>query len=100
MGNGETIIEAARRELFEETGISLEGTSQICYVSSIYIRKPHIDYTFHLFRVQLSESTRDVKLSDEHQSYHWATPQDFEKMPLTAGAVERLPAALRGNIFY
>ena len=85
----ETPIEAAKRELFEETGISLECPSQIHYVTSIYVRKPSINYTFHLFKVQLNQRP-DVKLSPEHQAYSWTTFQDIEEMLLTGGAMEAL----------
>ena len=44
----ETPEEAAKRELFEETGISAQ-TSQIKPRGPIYILKPHVAYTFHLF---------------------------------------------------
>ena len=85
----ETPLNAARRELFEETAISLGCQSQIHYVNSMYIRKPDVDYIFHLFKVQLDQMP-DVHLSHEHQSYRWATSQDIEEMPLVDAGKEAL----------
>ena len=82
----ETPEEAAKRELFEETGISL---NHFQHINSLYIRKPEIAYVFHLFKVQLDQLP-EVLLSDEHQSYKWATPKELEELPLMAGAQEVL----------
>ena len=89
MEENETPENAAKRELFEETGISLDRLSQIQSLGSLYIRKPEIDYIFHLFEIQLYRIP-DVHLSDEHQSYKWASLNDLEKMPLMAGARQAL----------
>ena len=86
---GETSEKAAIRELLEETGISLERPSQIQCVGSLYIRKPESDYVYHLFRVQVDQ-VPEVRLSDEHESYKWASLKDLEEMPLMAGAKEAL----------
>lgn len=81
--------EAARRELFEETGISIEHHSQIQSLGSLYIRKPEVDYIYHLFKVKLDKIPA-IRLSDEHQSYKWATSKDLEEVPLMSGAKEVL----------
>ena len=85
----ETPKEAAQRELFEETGISLQDPMQIQDLGSLYIRKPEIDYVYHLFKVHLDQMP-DIYLSDEHLSYKWASSKDLEEMPLMAGAKEAL----------
>lgn len=83
---GEAPERAAARELFEETGIVVGALSQM---GSLYIRKPQIDYVYHLFRVCL-EQIPAVCLSREHQTYKWASSRDLEEMPLMAGAREAL----------
>lgn len=85
---GETPKEAACRELFEETGIAVDGASMQS-VGSLYIRKPHIQYVYHLFRIVL-EKPPEVKLSKEHLQSFWASAQDLESLPLMAGAFEAL----------
>lgn len=84
--NTETPENAAKRELWEETGIS---STQIESLGSLYIRKPGIDYIYHLFKVQIDHMPQ-VRLSDEHQSYTWATSKDIEKITLMDGAREAL----------
>lgn len=86
--NNETPENAAKRELVEETGISFEN-SQIQRLNPLYIRKPKVDYVYHLFKIQLDELP-EVHLSNEHQSYKWATSKDIEAMALMDGAKEAL----------
>ena len=49
LGKNETPENAAKRELFEETGIALERSSQIQYLKSLYIRKPEVDFVYHMY---------------------------------------------------
>lgn len=84
----ETPEQAAKRELFEETGI-LTKDSQLQAIGSLYIRKPHIDYTYHLFQITL-QTKPEVRLSNEHPNYIWALPAEIETLPLMAGAFEAL----------
>ncbi len=80
---------AAKRELFEETGILIDRNSQMQSLGKLYIRKPEIDYVYHLFKVRLNE-VPDVRISNEHQDYRWASVKDIEEMPLMLGAREAL----------
>lgn len=86
--DNESPEKAAKRELFEETGIIFED-EHIHPLNSLYIRKPEVDYIFHLFKIHLDQMP-DVCLSDEHQSYIWANPNDIENIPLMDGAREAL----------
>ena len=86
---GETPEEGALRELFEETGIALKHPSQIRSMGLLYIRKPGVDYVYHLFKV-LVDSLPEVHLSAEHLDYTWATPQEIKTLPLVGGALEAL----------
>lgn len=85
----EVPLDAAKRELFEETGISIENLSQIQFLGSLYVRKPEVDYVYHLFKVNM-DIIPEIRLSDEHQSYVWASSADIEQMPLMSGAREAL----------
>jgi 8-oxo-dGTP pyrophosphatase MutT (NUDIX family) len=60
-------LQGAIRELFEETSISIDF-SQIQLVGSLYIRKPEVEYVYHLFRIKVGIRPK-VQLSSEHQEY-------------------------------
>jgi 8-oxo-dGTP pyrophosphatase MutT (NUDIX family) len=81
--------QAALRELFEETGISVKSPSQIRQLGSLYMRKPNIDYILHIFKVDV-DLLVEVKISGEHQTFKWTTPQDRDAMELVTGAREAL----------
>jgi 8-oxo-dGTP diphosphatase len=85
----ETREAAAERELFEETGIQIQSPSEIQYLTTLYIRKPDIDYIYHMFVVRLDKKPR-VRLSFEHMSYRWAKRKELESLPLRAGVKEAL----------
>lgn len=87
--NGESPECAAKRELFEETGITFKDSSCIQSLNALYIRKPEIDYVYHLFKIRLDQMP-EVHLSNEHQSYAWASPDDIETITLMNGAKEAL----------
>lgn len=85
---GETPEAAAQRELFEEIGLSL-SSSQIYRMGSLYIRKAEIDFIFHVFKIQLDQIPA-ISLSEEHQSYRFATLKELNQMPLMIEAREVL----------
>ena len=98
---GETPEEAAKRELFEETGISVP-ISQMRSTGPLYICKPHISYVYHLFGVLLAQKP-PVQISHEHVDYIWASEQDLATLPLMSGALLALElyrtAAAQGKIY-
>lgn len=91
---GETAQEAALRELLEETGISLESLQT---VGTLYIRKPDIDYVYHMFKVRL-DTIPQVRLSDEHEEYRWVAESEIEGLPLMAGTKQALHFFRRSHL--
>ncbi len=85
---GETPTQAAKRELYEETGILVEN-SDLRAIGSLYIRKPNMDYVYHLFQITLKVKP-EIRLSSEHLNYLWASQQTMETLPLMAGALEAI----------
>lgn len=80
----ETIETTAQRELFEETGIAI-SSFQLETLGCLYIRKPEVNYVYHMFRVCLNAKPA-IHLSEEHQDYRWASMEALDLMPLMAGA--------------
>ena len=81
----ETLEVAAQRELFEETGI----VAPICFLTTLYLRKPGFDYVYHMFQV-LVEKEESVFLSYEHTKYLWIAQSQIKDLDLMQGAGEAL----------
>jgi len=85
----ETPTKGAKRELFEETGIDVPSEHLFQPLGQLYIRKPDIDYIYHIFEVGL-DLLPTIHLSNEHVAYEWVSLQEAEKLPLMNGAKEAL----------
>lgn len=81
--------EGVRRELFEETSISIDPQTPIHSIGQLYIRRPGMDYIYHAFRVKLSHMPQ-VILSNEHIAYKWVSASEAKELPLMKGAKEAL----------
>lgn len=88
---GETPLEGALRELKEETGIGLPPEKFI-EKGKRYIRKPAIDYVYHMFLILL-DAKPEVNINSEHLEYQWIPPSQADTLPLMAGAKAVLKAA-------
>ncbi|HEV8052962.1 MAG TPA: NUDIX hydrolase, partial [Parachlamydiaceae bacterium] len=87
---GETAIDAAKRELFEETGIEISSKIQLNSFGTLYMCKPQIQYAYHLFGINLDQMP-DITLSArEHLSHRWAARNELDTLPLMQGALEAL----------
>lgn len=89
MEENETPQQAAFRELMEETGIQVEASTEFLSLGSLFIRKPEIEYVFHLFRIEL-ERIPLIRLSREHQAFRWMERESLLQVPLMLGAKEVL----------
>ncbi|MBS1903706.1 MAG: NUDIX pyrophosphatase [Bacteroidetes bacterium] len=77
---GETAVDAALREMLEETGLRPETMWAVPYVASFYSVKRDQVLNVPVF-LALVDPDYDVILSEEHQAFEW--------LPLDA-AIERL----------
>jgi len=93
---GETPEMAAKRELFEETGIQLQSVFQFVYLGTLYIRKPDLDYLYYMFKVHLDQKP-PIRLSLEHSNHRWANGEDLENLPLRSGVKEALQYYRNGS---
>lgn len=79
--NNETAKKAAKRELFEETGLIIPE-SKFMYITKLYDRYPTFDFTMNIFHVSL-EKKEDIILNDtEHKDFRWVTLDEALKMKL------------------
>ncbi|PIR86959.1 MAG: NUDIX hydrolase [Candidatus Harrisonbacteria bacterium CG10_big_fil_rev_8_21_14_0_10_49_15] len=77
---GETVEQAAVRELREETGIDLPS-SALTYFTKTLHRYEDFDYIYHMFSVRLDEKLPVQLSASEHKEYQWLTPQEVLSMP-------------------
>lgn len=94
---GEKPVQGAKRELLEETGVDIEAESSFHPLGELYIRKPEIDYTYHLFVINL-ESPPAICLSPEHCSYQWVSRFEAESLPLMNGAKRALDTYFQRSV--
>jgi 8-oxo-dGTP pyrophosphatase MutT (NUDIX family) len=73
---GETAVQAAVREVIEETGIHIGRLDVLPYVASFYHRDKDAIEMIPVFYLMLDDDAV-VTLSHEHQEYVWL---DYEKM--------------------
>lgn len=85
---GETPHQAVVREVREEIGISLKQ-EELRYIAPLYVRYPHLDFTYHAFLHKCVERPR-VQLSHEHTDYRWLKPEEVLSLPLISGGKETL----------
>src|ERR1700722_19388156 len=82
-------LQAAKRELFKETGIRIEPIDRLQALGALYIHKPELDYVYHLFSIQL-DTMPALALSAEHCSYAWVSREESAAFPLMNGGKQAL----------
>lgn len=91
-------LHAAKRELFEETGIEAE-LQDFQTLGVLYIRKPGFDYIYHLFSLPLNVMPL-LLLSAEHCSHRWVSREEAHSLSLMNGAAHALDTYYqRNNLF-
>lgn len=79
--SGESDVEAAARELFEETGIVV-GHDRLEYWTYLYVCHDGRDFSDALFTIHFDERP-EVNLNRyEHQDYGWFTPEEAFRLHL------------------
>lgn len=69
---GETLMENLKREVLEETGLTLAGQQVLVGAQDILKGERHI-----VRLTYMGEADGEVTLSDEHSEYKWLKPEDF-----------------------
>ena len=81
----ETIHEAILRETKEETGISLSH-HEVDYCGQTWMRLPHADYIFHLYKADLNKEPKIHLSEKEHEAFRFVTVEEARSLPLIEGA--------------
>ncbi len=92
---GEMPAHGASRELFEETGIEISH-EKLLQIGKLYIRKPEIDYIYHIFGVKF-DHLPEVCLSNEHVNYRWITQKESVELDLMQAAKQPLDFFFQWN---
>ena len=78
---GENPVQAAARELYEETGIVVPEKN-FQFWTILHVQHNGRDFVDHMFSIHLDESP-EVKLNyGEHQNYNWFTLEEALKLHL------------------
>lgn len=89
----ESLEQALGREVFEETGFTLDGNLPRFY-RSVFVKHPEHSFIYHMYALKLPESI-DVKIQPyEHADCRWVTPVEAVGMNL----VDDLDACI--NMYY
>lgn len=91
--SGERVADAARRELFEETGIAV-NSEDLQFRCNAYVRYPEYDFIFAMYGVKMPAAPPVTIKSDEHKSFVWVTMPEAHGMDLVTGTHDCL------NIYY
>ena len=89
MKEGETAVEAASRELLEETGLAKERFWVVPFVSSFYVAANDTMHLSPFFAVQVPEEAA-VRLSGEHEDYQWCTFEEAVAKLVWPGQIQGL----------
>lgn len=85
----ETPIEGVTREIQEETGILLTQDS-ITSLGKLYVKRPDMEYIFHMFFTSISEQPSLIIDQKEHLEGKWVTYEEAVELPLILGGKETL----------
>lgn len=78
----ETPLQGIKRELFEETGISIDS-KKFVELGLFYIQNNSIDFIIRIFKTILDSKPENIVLSpSEHDQYEWLTKEQIIKLPL------------------
>jgi 8-oxo-dGTP pyrophosphatase MutT (NUDIX family) len=81
MEKGESMQQAMRREILEETGLDVPE-ERLNYFDSLFVRHENRDFEYHMFSTDLKDKPRIVLSSSEHKDSRWVTPEESLEMNL------------------
>lgn len=85
----ETAVEAVLREMKEETGLELRS-HHLVQLPVVYVRLPHLDFTFHIFSYAFATYPHLNIAQEEHHEGRFVTIKEALSLPLIIGGEEIL----------
>ena len=89
---GETLQQAAEREIFEETGVTIRAREPI-YAFDFFERKDgRIRFHFVIVDVAADYISGDAKGADDALDARWLAPADLDHLPVSQNTIRLLQA--------
>lgn len=92
--NGETLGQALKREVFEETGIYID-IKKASLFQTFYVHHGELYFTYYLYYYKLTQTPKIRLQPDEHIEYGWFTIKEALELPLVPDMKECLKLFLK-----
>lgn len=74
IGDKETLLDATKREIKEETGITITGQA-LQYINKMYVKYPKFAFTYCMFRAKFTQMPKVTINNVEHKDFIWVSPK-------------------------
>ena len=95
----ERAVEAARREMFEETGIRSEQMFLVEYLESFFFRPKNAINLFPVFAAEFG-TEQEIILNEEHDDYRWVSSKEVNEKFMWRSQREAISVLLDTLIYH
>lgn len=81
---GETLMKAAEREVFEETGLKLKAKKVLGFIPSVVYKENALSFHVQLIPILMEtiNSQAKIKLDEKHKDYSFVSIKELDKYPI------------------